>query len=442
MLSATCTYTPTIATMLGWLLLFTSSRCFYSCYAQPVTPPTPRLNDVCRTAISVDPSNEIIIGNNTNARQFSFPPGKEPCVSLESEYCGSRRCTRPSISCDPLVPPSAALYYKISNESRPIIVSYCNNQTAGDTTFSLVPVRFYVLSGECGNYSIVNYNIVHKTDFLCPVYSDLHFYPKADKNYWIFAYTPLVLGEFAFTVTTDVSSFIAFVDPKTDQVTEKVSDVPYYIDYFGYYFGNPIGLSRFNFQAFFAPEIPTQSVRVTFNNPRRIFCEKSTPYSVFGDINGDFFSATLQVGLHVVTATPYAQANCTGPPGKTISERFYMYGCSFNYALMNTQTNATALSFSRPIVNVTSIPCRVYVQANVYCGYNTTAVRMEIRDAANGQVVQAGTDRLRPYLFYGKPSEVGLPGFSLSPGTYNFMMNIDGVQHQTRNLTISGDCYN
>jgi hypothetical protein len=180
---------------------------------------------------------------------------------------------------------------------------------------------YFLRDGTCASRDWDQFT-VSTNNRTCPEASDLRFFAKADTAYWFVVYGQ-TLGRFALTVKRDPRSHFAVIDSIKDKPIDELRDKIEYYHNSSFYVFTP----RLNIQATFAPEIPTKSVLVTFDNPNVSSCEWRAPYTVFGDYNGDFYNATIPLGTHVVTATPYAQANCMGPPGETLTNTFSVTGC-------------------------------------------------------------------------------------------------------------------
>lgn len=111
----------------------------------------------------------------------------------------------------------------------------------------------------------------------------------------------------------DMKNAFVLIDPKSDQSLGELGTVVNYTSL-------KTKSNLLNIEAKFIK--PYKSVRVTFDNPKRSFCEKAAPFSVFGDERGNFHGEAIPLGSHVVTAIPYVENNCNGSPGNKLSQKF------------------------------------------------------------------------------------------------------------------------
>jgi hypothetical protein len=411
--------------IVGWLqlLLLTAVTflvCFGHCNAQPVPL---MLNDNCKDAILVDPLlNDDILGNGTNVRSIKYDARQRPVC-----YPGSGTCQRF---------PARALWYKVSpgNITWPIAPSLCDNRT----TF---PPRMSIYKGnDCNNLEQV-FDSYNSRGRICPMYRVFLLPPF---SYWIAVSGNFdtAVGNFALTLDTP-SRFFALVDATTDQAIDELRKTLDYSYSRRRYRGSVATLSRLNIQAIFSSELASQSVLVTFDNPKRSYCEKRAPFAVFGDRNGNFVNATIPLGTHIVTATPYAQPNCAGPPGEILSETVKAVGCDLFYLFF--QYTSVGLIWSRIIQNfsiVPNVPCGMNIQVQPSCDFLLENVRLELRDTATDQIIHARTSAasFEYDLFSSRTYRSGPPNF-LGAGNYSIRSIVSGVDHGFTNFTVSGDCF-
>ena len=96
----------------------------------------------------------------------------------------------------------------------------------------------------------------------------------------------------------------------------------------------PLGLLT-NGQTINLADLPTQrlnlradtagtigSVRFGFDSNARFRTESSSPYSLFGDYNGDYKAGTFTLGAHALTATPFSGTKASGSAGNSLSISF------------------------------------------------------------------------------------------------------------------------
>jgi hypothetical protein len=203
-----------------------------------------------------------------------------------------------------------------------------------------------------------------------------------------------------------------------------------------------------------------KSVRLTFDRPKRSYCEGRAPYSVFGDNNGNFLDATIPLGSHLVTATPYARTGCKGRAGVPLSKNFTVNGCTIFYRIysVNTERYGQFLGFTgsyfedifgyEDLVDpvVSARPCKVNILVEPICGFNNFGLanlplKMELRNAVTNKVVVASEDPEYPFYLFGN---VGYGGSrdpvtlfgSIQPGKYTINSTIEGIQHPSLSFTV------
>jgi hypothetical protein len=217
-----------------------------------------------------------------------------------------------------------------------------------------------------------------------------------------------------------------------------------------------------NIQATFDPDIPVASVRMTFDNPNRTFCEQKAPYSVFGDSKGDFYNATIPVGSHLATATPYGLSGCRGSPGITVATEFRVDSCTFSFHAYDTAREwnvnrdscelGSSFSYGDGLPPNTllsfitsAIPCKVNVEFSAACGFDIRFVRMTLRNAVTNMVVyESKTNGTGPFFLFGTQVVRSNPGvttyaasnYSIAPGSYTLAAVVNGIQHPPTNILI------
>jgi AMOP domain/Nidogen-like len=197
-----------------------------------------------------------------------------------------------------------------------------------------------------------------------------------------------------------------------------------------------------NINAAFAVD-SVRSVRVTFDMPSRSSCEDDPPFSVFGDVNGNYGNVGIPLGRRVVTATPYYQPSCQGNAGKSLNQTFMVVGCKTTLVLHNASSD-----FSRTVVVdlsvLQNVRCKAKLEATAVCGFNIGSARLQFRNAATNILVADRNVSSAPYFLAtnnGKNtfSRLGATGI-LRSGRYFFQMLIDGIAHPRISFTIAGNC--
>jgi hypothetical protein len=150
--------------------------------------------------------------------------------------------------------------------------------------------------------------------------------------------------------------------------------------------------TNLNIQAFFQTDTNAQSCRtyITFPNRTNVTrCERSAPFSVLGDRNGDYHSVPLPTGNYSVRAIPYAQPNCAGSAinGSTISNDFTINGCYVGARI--SSRNFTYLEELKPIT--TSMPCDAFIYVFVSCGFPITKTSISLIDTTSNTSIDGST---------------------------------------------------
>jgi hypothetical protein len=393
----------------------------------------PLPNDECINAISLNPRTAEVTGDTTYA-------------SYDTRALYSARCLIPDAATIGYNP--QGIWYKIKNvlnTTLSILASVCKSGT-----FCVHQVSVYQ-GNNCKKIKCVgrkygnnDAGTTSKSVFLALPATTSYIYVSQP-------YQSISPGK--FTLTIDGSpSFLSLINPQTDTFIAPVGD-----DLDFEYFTFPT--SKLNIQATFDPDIPVSSVRLTFDNPTRNFCDNKAPYSMFGDNKGDFYNATIPVGSHLATATPYGLPGCRGPPGNPVAKKFTVNSCDFVFTAYDTGREWEATYFGRCTLgssygyirqnllsfNTSAFPCKVNVQARIQCGFDIQFVRMTLRDAVTKKVVhESTTNGTGPFFLFGtqivrsNPIATYAPSnYSIAPGSYTLTADVDGIQLPSTNLFIS-----
>lgn len=367
------------------------------------TPTIPPKNDDCINATKIDPLKGEIIRGDT----FSATP--DPL----SDICGNYA--------------NPGLWYKFSPQKPMIIdVSTCSVGTTFDT-------RIAIFSGNtCNDLKCVASNDNGKAED-CLYSSKVSFFATELATYYILVDGfGFYSGNFEMTVTGNLN-FFSLIDARTDKIIEELNDD----DYFDYY---RLPSPMLNIQTSF--EEAVKSAFITFDKPRRSFCEKNAPFAVFGNNNSDFFGGSIPVGPHTVTATPFNQNNCKGPAGIKVSKSFEIGACEAYFQYYDFSVNAKVPKFFEWKPQITLIPaCKVNIKLVANCGFDIGFVEFKIRNVATKKIVQTKKELDTPYFVFGNRGESINRG-SLVPGNYTIEFNIDGVQHPNEYFTAfdNGSC--
>jgi hypothetical protein len=234
--------------------------------------PSP-INTQCETAISIDAMASQVVSESIDV---AF-------TKSEFQYeCGYAYRQR------------QGLWYQVTNVltiPSSIVVSTCNNGTDFDTTVTVFK------GNDCGSLDCVGRN--DDTVEKCGRSSIFTFLAEEQSTYYILIegnvryddfYSDSVKGNFTLTVN-GYSNYFVVVDSKSSKPIEVLGPTVSY---------DLVPSSKLNIQAVFTEGELIESVRMTFDNPARSFCEAFAPYSLFGDTGGDFFDATIPLGEHKV----------------------------------------------------------------------------------------------------------------------------------------------
>jgi hypothetical protein len=165
---------------------------------------------------------------------------------------------------------------------------------------------------------------------------------------------------------------------------------------------------------------PYKSARITFDNPKRIFCEKASPFAIFGDKRGNFLGKVIPLGSHLVTALPFSGDNCSGQPGVKLSKTFEVVGCTIEYFARSIDEEL------KPIRNNTFVGYQFEsnIEANIICGFTIEEVRFILKSETSGKTVRRQLEMEAPYS-----SRIFSTRISLAQGAYSISTVINGIDH-------------
>lgn len=365
-------------------------------HAQEGVPP----NDDCANAIVINPSSIPIYGNTTLA---TLDNERENTCQVFSQ--------------------SSGLWYKLTSSTfTDVTASTCNSGTNFDTQISVF------VGNDCNSLSCVGSNDDQCIgNFRASTYS---FLAEPNKTYWVVVHGYLSgAGFFGLTVSFSPLAFL-LMNSITDLVLGKLETSISY---------SRLPTSRLNIQSLYASDVAPRSVRMTFDNPPRNFCENVPPFSVFGDSNGVFFNGTIPVGRRVVTATPYNASNCQGPAGPVQSQEFLLDSCSsINYKFVDVAYDSQ-VPYNFVTRKLTYLPCSLNVQVTFRCGFQANEVKMELLNNATEKLLTSRIERSPPYFLFGDVRGTPLSG-SVSPGTYRLRLTIDGIVMNNFIFSATNEC--
>jgi hypothetical protein len=225
-------------------------------------------------------------------------------------------------------------------------------------------------------------------------------------------------------------NYFTLIDAEANEVISVLTDFRYGLS--GVY------VTNLNIQASFSKMLPVQSVRMTFDYPPRSFCEEKAPYSLFGDRNGDYFNASIPLGTHLVTATPYAHSGCKNPLNSgAIQQTFTVEGCFFYIEVFNATSDEqlTSLWFNWE----TTFPCEANIKVTPTCGFTVKYLKLVLRDELNNKVVYSRTERASPYFLFGDINGNVLDGY-IPGGSYSLIISVNEFEHTPYPFNVSDVC--
>lgn len=388
---------PTLANVTGRLQLTVRNR----------KPPS---NSQCKNATIIDPTAETFL--SIRASNFAVPSLSISRIS----------------SCDVL----PKFWYKITNPlTTPISVDITLTSNVVITPSYIVVLR----GSNCSELQCVGGLIEYHRNF------SYDFVAERLTSYYILVDNG---SQRPFNVTIKGrASFFSVVDAEQDKAIKVLNG----IDYFNGIRTSPENL---NIQARFAlPPASVKSVRLTYDNPTKVaVCDQKAPYSVFGDTHGDYNNATIPLGHHRITATPYAQSNCTGRSGATMVQDFRVTGCYTEYSL--EYDNKYGIVYMAPYTSnqlstrrffghtklpvMLSLKCKVRLIVAAQCGFLVRSLKTEFRNATTNELILSKTEL--PVSGSSAHSYNLLDGAHIPVGSYSIRQIINNVTHPTMNFTV------
>jgi hypothetical protein len=271
------------------------------------------------------------------------------------------------------------------------------------------------------------YTMYHSTD----KNGNAYFTGCAETGVFDFTKRPFVLHSSNGTrvscglLRDDTKDGFVLINPTTDL---HIGPLPSVIDY------STLSTSSLNIMAKFVE--PYKSALVTFDNPRRKTCEKTAPFSVFGDNKGNFAKAIIPVGYHDVSAVPFVSTNCTGAPGETLFQSILIKGCKLQFVGRDVSTKAELFR----ILPVTEVPVprtTINIEAIIMCGFRVQDVKFVLRDNAQSKVIHRQTETEAPYFVFSNRGTSIQPGRKFAAGSYSLSTWINGIYHGLFNFTLT-----
>ena len=269
-------------------------------------------------------------------------------------------------------------------------------------------------------------------------------------TYWFFLYPNGVAN---FTVSIQRPNHFRLFNAENDTVVGLLPPNQWY-SYDKY---NPpsyvLPTTQLNINAYFQPELNVQSTRITYTNPNMSLCENASPFSAFGDTNGNYRAGKITIGAHTISAIPYTQPKCQGPAivGAAINTTFTIRGCSLQRLLFSTGAYFTTLPYADDGMGGimgTNVPCKTFFEGNYGCSFNATNVTVELQNTMTNASVPVDTATRREYkydyYYFGKlntSSPFGVSAMILSPKTtYKVAVSFNDIRHELISFSTTNTC--
>jgi hypothetical protein len=214
----------------------------------------------------------------------------------------------------------------------------------------------------------------------------------------------------------------------------------------GYGFGE-LTSSKLNMEAYFHPDYVVNSVFVTFDKPSRSRCERKYPFSLFGNRNGDFYNATIPLGSHYVTATPYTGSDCKGSiTTSPLKQNFTVKGCGPTFSLFRFNSPGSSGFVTYLHNNIRSIPCNVTLRGSVYCPFQYESIQLKIFDTISntsiaGEAVNIPGVNTFSFGQLNSSAPFGVNPINLPPSRkYEATVTIDNIEHPPVLFSIKDVC--
>ena len=380
----------------------------------------PPINDVCANAITIDPllgvQDEPVNTLFASSDLESYPLGLT---------CGTTRMTDRSVWYKYVSTSPSILTTRICVEDR---FSRSRNYAyifKGTTCQTLQCVEFFGSAGCSANYfkSFVTSNEPTTYYFYLQPYSMANF-------------TVNVQGSYFNLIHAGNDTVIAPLQPNISLSYDTFND-------------NPLPTTDLNIQAYFRPALNVQSSLITLIDysgihPKQIRrCERLLPFSVFGDQSGNYHSYPIPIGAYSVSAVPYTQADCQGPPvqGNTISNHFTVKECyNIPYVRISNQESIDL----QPVM--ASLPCNSFLAWYVRCAFPVRKATITLFNAMTNTSIVGDSVYLSERVYFGKLSNVTAIGVTpvinkIPPSQkYRITVNIDGVVLPSFEFALNFSC--
>jgi hypothetical protein len=359
-------------------------------------------NDNCFDAIEIDATSDIAITGDTTGATLDYLP---------FGWCGTHG--------------GNGVWYKIKDNfetKTAITLSTCNE----------IDSKISVLKGKNCDYLICVGGVDDAAEDICGVKAEYTFLASEHEPIYYYVYVSDwgEAGKYELKVHTN-SSYFNVIDARNDRFVEVLNDFIIYWD------PSTSSLSdKLNLQAVFSSQLSVKSVRVQFDD-RASHCEGAEPYAVFGDKKGNYYGESLSIGPHTVSATPFIQERCKGPPGTPMVKDFVVDGCDLYGTIYDVKQDIVVDEILGDY-DAPSLPCKVNVEAIPYCHFEVSTVRLVMREKDSNKIIHDITEHQRPYFLFGNHRDDVNAG-SISAGNYTITTFINGIEHVTINFNVGND---
>jgi hypothetical protein len=384
----------------------------------------PPINDLCINAIPIDPNN----GLNIISPETTYASADVYIDPNEQLFCDTGNST-------PFNATSNGIWYKYDHTiGAPYLsTTFCNSQK-----------HVYLLRGnnDCSSLQCFYRHIPSR----CP--STFHIIPEENTSYYILIEDSNRAKPFQVSIT---KNYFKMINAITDtSFADNFSSLATYQSINSQRGEIPLDTTKLNIEAYFHPEYGVNSVFVTFDNPFRSKCERKYPFSIFGDRNGDFYNATIPLGSHSVTATPYTGSDCKGIiPTTPLKQNFTVTGCDILFFLVQL------IPFGERVIYLNNhgirLPCDARLTTSLQnCldpKFPIEKVQLKIIDTITNTSVKGDTlydidgDKRISFGQRNDSAPYHVNPFIVPPSTYAITYTLDNIEHQSTTLfTIQSSC--
>ncbi len=168
-----------------------------------------------------------------------------------------------------------------------------------------------------------------------------------------------------------------------------------------------------------------ESVRFDFDGVADFRVENLPPYSLFGDIAGDYESGMFSTGTHTLSATPFSQDNASGTSGMTASLDFSVVKRSVSFTLVDADTDQDLFTIdSEMVIDINTIKDKnLNIRTNHDRAIDGLSVHFSI-NSLDGVTNRIWTEHVFPYSIFGDVNG-DFNGVQLPKGRYHILAVFD-----------------